>query len=308
MKKIWDTYFYWNRTERRGVVPLFVLLLMLIAASVVIRNRPGDKLAEPDADFMASARQFEKTKNEIPVVDSSAGDQFGNSKPGFYPKANKYKRPAAPFNPNDFSTSQWMDLGLTEKQAASIGRFREKGGRFYKKEDLQKMYVISEEFYEIIEPYLVFEKVEKQMWAKPSSANTIATSSKIDINKADSIQLVSLKGITPKMVQKMLAVRKTFGGYHSLEQIKDLYGFYESNYYQLSEMAFVGAVEIKTLNINYCTFKELLQVPGLDYESVKKIIHHREHNGSFQKTEDLVTLNLAEPDLYAKIAPYLTVK
>lgn len=312
MKKIWNTYFYWNRTERRGVIPLLVFLGVLICVNVFLRFRTPENITEPDAGFMASAKQFEQSKDQLQETDSSQyaySEKYTNYESDFSPKVSKYNKPSGPFNPNDLSVEQWVELGLSEKQAASIGRFQEKGGKFYKKEDLKKMYVISEEFYANIEPFVVFEKADKPFFAdKPYPEKISNTTAKIDINKADSAQLISLKGITPKMAQKILSVRKTFGGFHSLEQVNDLYGFYEPNYARLSEVAFAGPITIKPVNLNYCTFKELLQVPGLEYETVKNIMNHRQRIGSFKKTEDLVNLNLAEPDLYAKIAPYLTVK
>jgi len=313
MKKIWDKYFYWNRTERRGVLPLLVLVFVLIGANLFIRSRSSDYKSNPDDEFLSRAKEFKETRNQWAENDQARLNDRENDQEnddGFLSKKSKLRRPTAPFNPNDLSKGEWMDLGLSEKQAESIGRFQAKGGRFYKKEDLKKSYVISEAFYANVEPFLVFPEKELRTHypTKDLGEKTSLPVTKININEADSVQLTSLRGITPKMAQKILAVRKTFGGFHSLEQVKDLYGFYEANYERLSEVAFTGPVTIKPINLNYCTFRELLQVPGLNYDLVKAITNHRERNGSFKKTEDLVTLNLAEPDLYAKIAPYLTVK
>jgi competence protein ComEA len=313
MKKIWDKYFYWNRTERRGVLPLLVLVLVLIGANLFIRSRSADYVSSPDAEFLARAKEFGDKKNQWAKNDSSGlnpKNNYAESDDGFPSQKSRFRRPAKPFNPNDLSKAEWMNLGLSEKQAAGIARFQGKGGKFYKKEDLKKSYVISEAFYTTVEPFLVFPEKEPRTSypQKKDGDKFFVPLAKTDINEADSVQLTSLKGITPKMAQKILAVRKMFGGFHSLEQVKDLHGFFEPNYTKFSEMAFAGTITITPINLNYCTFKDLLQVPGLNYDLVKTIINHRERNGSFKKTEDLMALNLAEPDLYAKIAPYLTVK
>ena len=47
------------------------------------------------------------------------------------------------FNPNTLETEGWRKLGLSERQAKTIMNYRSKGGRFYKKEDLKKIYIKS---------------------------------------------------------------------------------------------------------------------------------------------------------------------
>lgn len=303
MKRIWDKYFYWNKTERRGVVPLLLLVFVLIAANLFFRYRSTATSPAPDADFLARAQEFNASKKQT-LEEAAEKDEWQT----YTEKKtdSKFRTPSGPFDPNALSKEEWVNLGLSDKQSESIVRYKSKGGMFYKKEDLKKMYVISDAFFAHIESYLIFPQNEKQvMIDKPKSSPTAA---RVDINQADSVELVSLTGISPKLAQKILNIRSTFGGLHSLEQIKDLNGFYEPNFTKLSSVAYVSGVTIRPLNLNYCTFKELLQVPGMEYEPVKNILNYRQRNGLFKKTEDLVTLNLAEPDLYAKIAPYLTVK
>lgn len=306
-KSWWNAYFYWNARERRGIIPLFVLLFSVSALYLFMRLRSPEPHV-PDAEFLAWAEKAQ-------AADEADSGYTPKSKPNYaYPKRydsgkslkTKFRQPEAPFDPNNYPKENWVKLGLSDAQAESIKKFEAKGGRFYKKEDLKKLYVISEDFYAHIEPHLLFP--EKAAKTQPLNTTTEKPGLKVDINKADSVSLVNLTGITPAMAKRILSVRSSFGGFHSLEQMKDLYGFRAENFDKLSNQAFVGPVSIKPVNINYCTFKELMAVPGMRYETVKPIINHRERNGSFKKTEDLLGFNLVEPGLYAKIVPYLTVK
>jgi DNA uptake protein ComE-like DNA-binding protein len=60
------------------------------------------------------------------------------------------------FNPNDLSAAQWQQLGFSEKQVATILKYKSiLGGNFQSKAELQKCYVISEEKFSELEPYIL---------------------------------------------------------------------------------------------------------------------------------------------------------
>jgi DNA uptake protein ComE-like DNA-binding protein len=297
------SFFYWNKRERRGSVALMALLAVAVFVYYRLKLKP-DESWQPDEEFLARAAQFQ---------DAYDAENRGNFASRSYPENSrtgkrKFHPPAAPFDPNGLPKEEWIRLGLSPAQAESVKKFEARGGRFYKNEDLKKLYVISDDFYRQIEPYLAIPQFGSGKPQPAFSAGRQEVAEKIDINQADSAALDNLPGISPKLASRIIRVRENLGGLVSLSQLNDMPGFFADSYQKLTEKAFVGPAEIKPLNLNYCTFKELLLVPGLDYERVKAIITHRERNGFFRQTEDLVTLNLAEPDLYIKIAPYLTIR
>ena len=51
----------------------------------------------------------------------------------------------------------YKKLGLSEKQINTINNYKNKGGTFKTKEDFKKMYVISDEEYKRLEPYIVIK-------------------------------------------------------------------------------------------------------------------------------------------------------
>lgn len=62
------------------------------------------------------------------------------------------------FNPNELDLEGWMRLGFTEKQAQTILNFkRSMGGKFKDGKTLSRSYVISEEKFKEMEPFLVFD-------------------------------------------------------------------------------------------------------------------------------------------------------
>lgn len=59
-----------------------------------------------------------------------------------------------PFDPNTASFKELTSLGLSKKVANTLINFRKKGGKFYKKTDLKKVYGLDEEDYDRLEGYI----------------------------------------------------------------------------------------------------------------------------------------------------------
>ena len=67
------------------------------------------------------------------------------------------------FNPNDLSEQEWINLGFSERQVATILKYKSVvGGNFTSKEQLKKCYSISAEKYSEIEPYLLLPEQESK--------------------------------------------------------------------------------------------------------------------------------------------------
>ena len=120
------------------------------------------------------------------------------------------------FNPNTASLDDFVRLGFSEKQAQSIVNYREKGGRFRRKSDFAKSYVVADSVYRRLEPYIVIPK--------------------LDINKADSAAFDSLPGIGGYFARKMVEYRERLGGYSCTEQLMEIYHFDREKYDRLADL------------------------------------------------------------------------
>ena len=108
-------------------------------------------------------------------------------------RARSRKVESFSFNPNTVSVEDLQRLGFSEKQALSIDNYRLKGGRFRRKEDFAKSYVVADSVYDRLEPYIVIPK--------------------LDINKADSTEhhfgiSHRLSGLFPPNMKKDRETRK----------------------------------------------------------------------------------------------------
>ena len=120
------------------------------------------------------------------------------------------------FNPNTATVEELVRLGFSDKQAASIDNYRKKGGRFRRKEDFAKSFVVSDEIYRRLESFIDIPLT--------------------DINCADSAAFDALPGIGPYFAAKMVEQRRRLCGYSNPEQLLDIYNFGEDRYSKLKDL------------------------------------------------------------------------
>ncbi len=120
------------------------------------------------------------------------------------------------FNPNTVSLEDLQRLGFSEKQALSIVHYREKGGRFRRKADFAKSYVVADSVYARLAPFIDIPK--------------------IDINRADSTALVALPGIGPWFAARIVSYREELGGYSRPEQLMEIYHFDREKFDGLADL------------------------------------------------------------------------
>ena len=124
------------------------------------------------------------------------------------------------FDPNTVSVDDLMRLGFSQKQAQSIDNYRRKGGRFRRKADFAKSFVVEDSVYKRLERFIDIPK--------------------LDINKADSAAFETLPGIGKFFASRMVSYRNELGGYSYPEQLMDIWHFDQDKYNGLKDLIFVG--------------------------------------------------------------------
>ena len=140
MKNNFSDFFHYSSSERKGSIALIILLFLVLSGYWVI-----------DILKASSEVQYDNLSEKINSLTSAANTQNKEVKEVQYFK----------FNPNEIDEESWALLGFSEKQVQSIIKYREKGGYFYKKEDLKRLYVVDDSLYVLLEPYIVLEGKSK---------------------------------------------------------------------------------------------------------------------------------------------------
>lgn len=203
------------------------------------------------------------------------------------PEAQSIRRAHTPrryesfrFDPNTVSIDDLMRLGFSEKQAQSIDNYRKKGGRFRRKSDFARSYVVADSVFNRLEKYIDIPL--------------------IDINKADSATFETLPGIGKFFAARMVSYREELGGYSRPEQLMDIWHFDEEKFEGLKDLITLSPPEPYPL----WTLPEsrLAAHPYIGKEAAHGIILYRENTSREEWTvPNLVKAGILDPDKGAKL-------
>jgi hypothetical protein len=140
-----------------------------------------------------------------------------------------------------------------------------------------------------------------------STPGSPATLTKTDLNSADTMELMLIKGIGPVFSRRILRYREILGGYVDIAQLREVYGIDEELYTQVSAFVFADTSSITCMDPVTESFGVLLRHPYLDYNQVVDIFRMR-NSGRLKSPEDLLQSSVfSEYDL-ERLKPYLLFK
>ena len=210
-----------------------------------------------------------------------------------------------------------LSLGFAEKTAKIFLKFRSKGFIFKHKQDLKKVFGISDNFYNKLESYiliksnlpeqknnLTIENKSNITEVKPEAVSALKNknNSTIELNSADSLTLLEINGIGPSFAKRILKYRVLLGGFSKIDQLKEVYGFTDELYDKIKLQVLVNATLIKKLNLNKTDFKTINKHPYLSYELTKSIFEWKRKTNI---TKENISGILNDEVLYQKLIPYL---
>lgn len=314
-------YFTFSQKERRAVILLAtaaVLFALLPTMFPFLVKDEMELVIDTAAENQLAQLRIIPERNQY-RNNEEQNDQLYEPK---YASANRYAKdePAGElfyFNPNTASAEEWQRLGLREKTIKTILNYRSKGGKFYKPEDLKRIYGLREEEVERLLPFVQIEKatVNKNEDGGFSEAVTEkkhgATESKnfvIDINTADTTEWKKLYGIGSKLSQRIINFRSKLGGFATVEQVGETFGLPDSTFQAIKPKLIVKSSSIKQINLNSATLDELKSHPYIKYAIANAIVQYRNEHGQFKSVADLQKLGAIDELLLRKITPYLTVE
>ncbi|MBK7409722.1 MAG: helix-hairpin-helix domain-containing protein [Saprospirales bacterium] len=210
------------------------------------------------------------------------------------------------FDPNKADESTWMLLGLSQKTAQTIIRYREKGGKFRKKEDLARIYSLSELDYHRLEPFIMipdtlpFQPQKK----KRSFPYSQPVNTPVDINRASAEEWETLRGIGPGYAGRILKFRENLGGFYSIDQVGDTYGLPDSVFQQIKPHLTLSPI-FRPIEINSVSEEDLATHPYISKKQAHVILLFRENHGGFRGLEDLAPIRVLPDSTLQKLAPYL---
>ncbi len=305
----WKEHFSFTRSQKNGILLLIIIVFVLVSVNFLFIY-----FNKSNKDF-----KFEDFKQEIDLFLSENQSIINNKieKVDFNNVEKSIENKAITpfnFNPNNLPENKWAELGLSAKQIKVIKNFESKGGKFRKKEDLKRMYCISENEYRILEPYIVIpvdsllKKTEKIVFTKNENVKSTKNCGNIDINTADTLLLQTLKGIGSGFSRKIVKYREKLGGFSKKEQLLEVWGMDNERYKAIENCITLGNYNVIKINLNTASVSVLNKHPYIDMNIAKALIAYRNTHGKFKTISEIKNCVLVHEQLYSKIEPYLSVE
>lgn len=289
MKHTLRNLLYFTRTERRGILLLCVLILLGAggtqfylylrdeASHPATEERTGQaRMQQEYADFLASVQEEEQPGQTRYSHPQEPDDSPG--KPALTP---------FPFDPNTADSLDLRRLGLPGWMARNIVRYRERGGRFRRPEDFRKIYGLTDEQYAALAPCI---RIAPQDTARPAvprlytaqaERDTLARPYKypagtvVELNRADTTELKKIPGIGSGIARLITGYRQRLGGFHSLEQLREI----DLDPEPLRPWLRIDTTAIRRLNLNRVSVDRLRRHPYFDFYQAKAIVERRKKHG-----------------------------
>jgi competence protein ComEA len=309
-------YFSFTKKERRSAIALLVIIFVLAFLPTLFpflfaQKKVRDAQFEKDILALKEKQASDKTDNwQDNGNESSAYYQSKN-----YGQSNDhyaFHGTMFSFDPNTIDEAGWKKLGLREKTIATILNFRNKGGKFYKAEDIGKIWGLHQDEYERLLPYVEITSIEKKQYpqyakteyekkdygAKPYTPKTV------EINTTDTNALIALPFIGSKLAYRITNFRDKLGGFISVEQIGETWGLQDSVFQKIKTRFTCDANLVKKLNINTDDVNALKH-PYIKWNIANVIVQYHKQHGDYKAIKDLLLTGVVDETLLKKIEPYL---
>ncbi len=127
----------------------------------------------------------------------------------------------------------------------------------------------------------------------------------IDINTADSLTWLGLKGIGPGFAHRILLFREKLGGFYSVSQLKEVYGLDSLWVIKNENLLEIGKGVFRKIPINRLEWKDFRH-PYLPYSQVKIFLKYRAQHGACTHFDQLKSIALLDIRIWERMKPYLS--
>lgn len=328
-RRISDAFLRYSRSDRRALLLLATLLLVLIFLNVTF-----------DLWVPKPVESFPGLDSLLAMEQVQASDSLH----------------LCSFDPNEATKNLLDSMGLPERVSANILKYRAAGGIFRRAGDLQKIYGMTDSLYLLLKDYVVvnsevgsrvsnkeMEKFRQNGNLRKEPKEAVRGSQKLgaagklpdrdstrakvkrgrvrqedwgvmgeqseqqeplELNAADSSALDALPGIGPVFARRIMKYREILGGFYSINQLYEVYGLPEETVQRIAPRVLVDSNLIRPIAINFATYGELIRHPYLKKEMVKEILEYRSSHGAFTGIEDLEKIPALDQEAIGRMKAY----
>jgi competence protein ComEA len=317
-------YFYYTRLERNAGIALCLLCAFtwLLPFTFPRLVAPPTKLDFTEVNRLAAMLAPVAAPENAGGVPSLAFRGRENESPR--------KVEVFPFDPNTATKEDFERLGLASRTAQTILNYREKGGHFYKKEDLKRIYTIRQEDYQRLEAFIQippkpgrekFEDLPKstdnqgvatraayeERSFAPQNFTKKNSSTIVDINAASVEDWQQIRGIGPGWAKRIANYREKLGGFASANQVAETFGLPDSVFQIALPQMQLGTNIFRKVKLNAATLDELKAHPYLSSFQATILFNYRQQHGNYTDLASVkkVKAGFKEED-WKRLEPYFS--
>ena len=225
------------------------------------------------------------------------------------------------FDPNTADSSTLVHLGFKPWQAKNLLKYRAKGGRYRKPEDLKRLYGMTDSMYQILQPYIQIVRTEvdslrmdsmgrDSLWRDTTRYDSmpkwqhVKKDTILNLRTADTTELKMIRGVGSYRAKQIVRYRDALGGFVRVEQLREVEGM-ESVADSVMKHFVLDSANVKQLNVNSMGVRQLSRHPYLRFEDAKAIYELRRRKIKLDSIEQLYELETLSEETIKKVAPYL---
>lgn len=282
MKKL-KPHFVYNKKQRNGVFYLLSLILFVQAVYFLVSNN--------------AFKEWEEDEVAVQLIQKI--DSLRKIETVTY----KLKK----FNPNYISDDKGYELGMSIAEIDRLLLYRENNNWINSSIEFQRITKVSDSLLQVLTPLFLFSNKTVLMPKKTKYKRAVVhLKNKNDINNAGTIQLQKVYGIGEKLSARIVKYRKRLGGFVDVNQLDEVYGLKDEALSNLKDRyKVIDTPTIVKLDVNKASFKEVLSIVYLDYETTKRIFQYKNSVDEIAKLEEIKKIPGFPIDKYDRIALYL---
>lgn len=229
------------------------------------------------------------------------------------------------FDPNTADSSTLVHVGLKKWQASNMLKYRAKGGRYRRIEDMKKIYGMTDSMYMELLPYIQIDTVAVDHY-RDSIRQRERDSVKVDsmpryvsqkrdtilnLRTADTTELKMIRGIGSYRARQIVRYREQLGGFAHVDQlceIKALQPLLTDSIQAESLLAhfWLDSVIINPLRVNSAGVEKLQRHPYLSFEQAKAIYELRRKKIHLDSITQLKKVDCFTEQELKRLTPYLS--
>lgn len=204
-----------------------------------------------------------------------------------------------PIETSEITVETLIRLGVKPFLARRIEKMRSKGFRFETLRDFRKVWDMDSASLSAIAQHVSLKDTLKSF----SHTRQQAPRS-LELNSADSIELLELKAVGPAMARRIILYREKLGGFYRLEQLKEVWGISE-DVLKINPGLRIDTTKIRKIKLGQATLEELAKHPYMGWKNAKVIKAFLTQHGNLNHCSQLLALVLPERERLSQVCIYL---